>query len=99
MLPPRPNQRPPGRGIATPPRPVRNSPPPKREPAAPAADEHEFQPNPDFTDRAEMDAWLAQNVPGATVVEVWEVRKLACRVRAKFPRGVLVTVEKKGKKR
>jgi hypothetical protein len=48
-----------------------------------------------------MEAWVGDNVGvGAKIVKVWEATVLRCDVEVeKIPRGVLITLEKKSKRR
>lgn len=58
----------------------------------------EFQVNPVFESEADMTEWLTKNIPGAVVIRKWEVTMFACVVRAKTPRGSLITIKKPTRK-
>ena len=67
--------------------------PPKR------SDEVEFQANPIFSDKTEMEEWVKKNIPGAVIIRSWVVERLACVVRvAAVPKGSLITIKKRKKR-
>ena len=47
----------------------------------------QIQPNPTFEDGAEMKEWLKVNIPGAVIIKIWKVQRLACLVDCPMPKG------------
>lgn len=74
---------------------------PKRKPTAPPPPPKSpegiirFQPNPVFTDRAEMDDWVKNNVPDGKIVKTWKVTMLACEVETKSKAAAATKRKKK----